>query len=232
MVKPKIYVTREIPEIGLKIVKDCFDVEVWPEYAPPSQELFIQKARSVEGLLTLLSDKIDGDVYASAPKLKIVAQMAVGYDNIDVSEATKRGIYVTNTPGVLTETTADMAWAMLMAIARRVAEADKYVRAGQWKVGWHPLMLQGRDVFGATIGIIGAGRIGSAVAKRAKGFNMKILYCDAIPRPEMNTLGASQVNLKTLLKESDFVSLHVPLTRETYHLINSNNLTIMKKRFD
>ena len=115
MVRPKIFVTREIPEIGLKIVKDCFDVEVWPEYAPPSQELFIQKARSVEGLLTLLSDKIDGDVFASAPKLKIVAQMAVGYDNIDVLEATKRGIYVTNTPGVLTETTADMAWAMLMA---------------------------------------------------------------------------------------------------------------------
>ncbi len=156
--------------------------------------------------------------------------MAVGFDNIDVKEATKRGIYVTNTPGVLTETTADFAWTLLMAVARRVVEADKYVRTGRWKVGWHPSMLSGRDVYGATIGIVGAGRIGSAVAKRAKGFNMKILYYDVIPRPELEKkLGAKRVDLDTLLRESDFVSVHVPLLKATYHLMNEERLKLMKK---
>jgi glyoxylate reductase len=156
--------------------------------------------------------------------------MAVGFDNIDVKEATKRGIYVTNTPGVLTETTADFAWALLMAVARRVVEADKYVHNGQWKVGWHPSMLSGRDVYGATIGVAGAGRIGSAVARRAKGFNMKILFYDVIPRPELERdLGAKRVDLDRLLRESDFVSVHVPLMKETHHLINEDRLKLMKK---
>jgi len=191
MPKPKVYVTREIPERGLKIIKERFDAEVWPEYAPPPKEVIIEKARDVDALASLLSDKIDAEVFDAAPKLKIVAQMAVGFDNIDVKESTKRGIYVTNTPGVLTETTADFAWTLLMAVARRVVEADKYVRTGQWKVGWHPSMLLGRDIYGATIGIIGAGRIGSAVAKRAKGFDMRILFYDVIPRPELEReLGA------------------------------------------
>lgn len=230
MPKPKVYVTREIPERGLKIIKERFDAEVWPEYAPPPKEVIIEKARDVDALASLLSDKIDAEVFDAAPKLKIVAQMAVGFDNIDVKEATKRGIYVTNTPGVLTETTADFAWTLLMAVARRVVEADKYVRTEQWKVGWHPSMLSGRDVYGATIGIVGAGRIGSAVAKRAKGFNMKILYYDVIPRPELEKkLGAKRVDLDTLLRESDFVSVHVPLLKETYHLINEERLRLMKK---
>ena len=230
MPKLKIYVTRELPERGLKKIKKYFDTEVWTEYAPPPKKVIIERARNVDALATLLSDKIDAEVFDIAPKLKIVAQMAVGFDNIDVQEATKRGIYITNTPEVLTDTTADFAWALLMAVARRIVEADKYVRTGQWKVGWHPSMLQGMDVHSATIGIVGAGRIGFAVAKRAKGFNMKILFYDVIPRPEMEKeLGAKKVDLNTLLKESDFVSIHVPLMKETHHLMNAEKLKLMKK---
>jgi len=231
MAKPKVYVTRELPERGMKIIKERFDAEVWPEYGPPPKTEIIRKARDVDALVTLLSDKIDAEVFDAAPKLKIVAQMAVGFDNIDVAEATRRGIYVTNTPGVLTETTADFAWALLMAIARRVVEADRYVRSGQWKVSWHPSMLLGRDVYGATLGIVGAGRIGTAVARRAKGFNMKILYYDVVPMPPEieKELDAKRVDLDTLLRESDFVSIHVPLIKETYHLINEEKLKLMKK---
>jgi len=231
MAKPKVYVTRELPERGMKIIKERFDAEVWPEYGPPPKTEIIRKARDVDALVTLLSDKIDAKVFDAAPKLKIVAQMAVGFDNIDVAEATRRGIYVTNTPGVLTETTADFAWALLMAVARRVVEADKYVRSGQWKVSWHPSMLLGRDVYGATLGIVGTGRIGTAVARRAKGFNMKILYYDVVPMPPEieKELGAKRVDLDTLLRESDFVSIHVPLIKETYHLINEEKLKLMKK---
>ncbi|MBS7616609.1 D-glycerate dehydrogenase [Candidatus Bathyarchaeota archaeon] len=231
MAKPKVYVTRELPERGMKIIRERFEMEVWPEYSPPPKELIIKKAMDVDALATLLSDKIDAEVFDAAPKLKIIAQMAVGFDNIDVKEATKRGIYVTNTPGVLTETTADFAWALLMAVARRVVEADKYVRTGQWKVGWHPSMFLGRDVYGATIGIVGAGRIGIAVARRAKGFNMKILYYDVVPMPPEieKELGAKRVDLETIFKESDFVSIHVPLMKETYHLVNEEKLKLMKK---
>ena len=230
MPKPKVYVTRELPERGLKIIKERFDAEVWPEYAPPPKKTIIEKAKDVDALATLLSDKIDAEVFDAAPKLKMIAQLAVGFDNVDVQEATKRGIYVSNTPEVLTDTTADFAWALLMTLARRVGEADKYVRTGKWKVGWHPAMLQGRDVYGATIGIVGAGRIGYAVAKRATGFSMKILFYDVIPRPEMEKdFGAKKVDLDTLLKQSDFVSIHVPLMKETHHLINAEKLRLMKK---
>ncbi len=230
MSKLKIYVTRELPERGLRIIKHHFDAEVWPEYAPPPKKMIIDKAKNVDALATLLSDKIDAEVFDVAPKLKIVSQLAVGFDNIDVQEATKRGIYVTNTPEVLTDTTADFAWALLMAVARRVVEADKYVRMGQWKVGWHPAMMTGRDVYGATIGIVGAGRIGYAVAKRAKGFDMKILFYDVIPRPEMEKdFGARRADLDTIFKESDFISIHVPLMKETHHLVNEEKLRLMKK---
>ncbi|MCJ7429619.1 D-glycerate dehydrogenase [Candidatus Bathyarchaeota archaeon] len=207
-----------------------FDAEVWPEYAPPPKKTIIEKAKDVDALATLLSDKIDAEVFDAAPKLKMIAQLAVGFDNVDVQEATKRGIYVSNTPEVLTDTTADFAWTLLMALARRVVEADKYVRMGKWKVGWHPAMLQGRDVYGATMGIVGAGRIGYAVAKRATGFSMKILFYDVIPRPEMEKdFGAKKVDLDELLKQSDFVSVHVPLMKETHHLINAEKLRLMKK---
>lgn len=228
--KPRVYVTRELPERGLKKIMERFDTEVWPEYGPPPKQVIIEKARDADALVTLLSDKIDAEIFDAAPKLKIVAQMAVGFDNIDVEEATRRGIYVTNTPGVLTETTADFAWALLMAIARRVVEADRYVREGKWKVGWHPSMLLGRDVYGATLGIIGVGRIGSAVARRAKCFNMRILYYDVVRNPQIEKeTGATFVDLDTLLRESDFISVHVPLTKETYHLINAERLKFVKK---
>jgi glyoxylate reductase len=230
MLRPKVYVTRELSERGLNIIKKRFDTEVWPDYAPPPKKVIVEKVKNVDGLVPLLSDKIDAEVFNAAPKLKIVAQLAVGFDNIDVQGATKRGIYVTNTPEVLTDTTADFAWALLMAVARRVVEADKYVRGGRWEVSWHPSMLAGRDVYDSTIGIVGAGRIGYAVAKRAKGFNMKILFYDVIPRPEMEKdFGAKRVDLDTLFKEADFISVHVPLMKETYHLVNAERLKLMKK---
>jgi glyoxylate reductase len=230
MPKPKVYVTRILPERGLKIIREHFDTEVWSEYAPPPKEVIVKKVANVDALVSLLSDKIDAEVFNAAPKLKIVSQLAVGFDNIDLKEATKRGIYATNTPEVLTDTTADFAWALLMAIARRIVEADKYVRMGKWKVGWHPEMLQGRDVYGATMGIVGAGRIGYEIARRAKGFKMKILFYDVIPRPEMEKdFDARKVDLDTLLREADFVSVHVPLMKETFHLINEDRLKLMKK---
>jgi glyoxylate reductase len=229
MAKPKIYVTRELPERGLKIIQQHFETEVWPEYAPPPKKTIIEKAKNADALATLLSDKIDAEVYNAAPKLKIVSQLAVGFDNIDLAEATKRGIYITNTPEVLTDTTADFSWALLMAVARRVVEADKYVRTGQWKVAWHPAMFTGRDIFGATIGIVGAGRIGYAMAKRAKGFDMKILFYDVFPRPEIEELGAKKVDMNTLLQESDFVTIHVPLMKETYHLMDEQKFKMMKR---
>jgi len=228
--KHKVFVTRELPKRGLQIIKKRFDTEVWTNPEPPPKQTIIQKAAKADAIASLLTDEIDAEVFEAAPNLKIIAQFAVGYDNIDIKEATKRGIYVTNTPGVLTETTADFAWALLMAIARRVVEADKYVRSGKWKVGWHPTMILGRDVYGATLGIVGVGRIGAAVAKRAKGFDMKILYHKVTRRPDLEkTLGLVFADLDTLLQESDFVSIHVPLTEKTYHLIDERKLKLMKK---
>ena len=230
MNKPKVYVTRELPETGLRVIKERFDTEVWPEYAPPPKSVIIEKASKVDALTTLLSDKIDAEVFEAAPNLKIVAQLAVGFDNIDVKEATKRGVYVTNTPGVLTETTADFAWALLMAAARRVVEADKYVRTGKWRVGWHPMMFQGRDVYGATLGIVGLGRIGSSIAKRAKGFDMRVLYHDVVRRQDLEKdLGIEYTEIDALLQEADFVTLNVPLLKETQHLMDEKRLKLMKK---
>jgi len=230
MQKPRVFVTRKIPERGLKMIEERFDAGVWPDPAPPPKKTILQKVRDVDGLATLLTDQIDSEVFDAAPKLKIVAQYAVGYDNIDVKEATKRGIYVTNTPGVLTETTADFAWALLMAVARKVVEADKCVRSGQWEVSWHPTLLMGKDVYGATLGIIGLGRIGSAVTKRAKGFNMRILYYDMMRRPDLEKeLGIEYVDLHVLLRESDFVSVHVPLTEKTHHMLGEEEFNLMKK---
>ncbi len=227
--RPKVFITREIPERGLSKIKEFFDVDLWTDEAPPPKSVIIERVKDVDALVPLLTDPIDAEVFDSAPKLRIVSQYAVGYDNIDLKEATKRGIYVTNTPGVLTETVADFAFALMLAVARRVVEADKYVREGRWKVGWHPLMMIGSDVYERTLGIIGMGRIGSAVARRAKGFGMRILYYDAIRREDLEKeLGVEYTDMDKLLEESDFVSLHVPLTPETYHLIGEEQLRKMK----
>ncbi|MHA1653816.1 MAG: 2-hydroxyacid dehydrogenase [Candidatus Thorarchaeota archaeon] len=205
---------------------------VWPNEEPPSRKEIIENARECTGLVTLLSDPIDAEVLDALPRLKIVAQYAVGYDNIDVEHATKRGIMVTNTPGVLTETTADLAWGLLMAASRRIVEADRYVRRGKWRVAWGPEMLLGVDVYGATLGIVGMGRIGYAMAKRATGFGMTILYTSRsmtdITMKAERELGAKRVDLDTLLRSSDFVSIHVPLTKETRHLIDRDKLAVMK----
>lgn len=225
----RVYVTRELPERGLRMIGERFEAETWSKYGPPPKRVIVEKAAKVDALVTLLSDEIDQEVFDAAPSLKIVSQFAVGYDNIDLKEATKRGIYVTNTPGVLTETTADYAWALLMAVARRVAEADKYIRSEKWKVGWHPTMLQGRDIYGATLGIIGMGRIGSAIAKRAKGFSMKVLYHDVIRRPKLEEeLAMEYTEIDLLLQTADFVTLNVPLLKDTYHLIDEEKLRLMK----
>ncbi|UCG45886.1 MAG: D-glycerate dehydrogenase [Candidatus Bathyarchaeota archaeon] len=227
---PSVFVTRKIPESGLQRIQDQFKTEVWAEDAPPSKQVIIEKVGQADALVSLLTDKIDTEVLDAASNLRIIAQYAVGYDNIDVPDATRRGIYVTNTPGVLTETTADFAWALLMAAARRVVEADQYLRNGDWSVAWHPTMILGRDVYGATLGIVGMGRIGEAMAVRAQGFNMKILYYSTRRKPDIeDRLGLTFVDLDTLLQQADFVSLHVPLVKATHHLIDRRRLDLMKR---
>ena len=223
----KIFITRRLPEEGLKMLEG-HEVEIYEGDAPPSKEEIIEGVKDKDALICLLTDKIDSEVMDASPSLKIIANYAVGYDNIDVSEATKRGIFVTNTPGVLTETVADLAWALIMAIARRIVEGDKFMREGKFK-GWAPMLLLGSDVHGKTLGIIGAGRIGQAVARRAKGFNMRILYYSRRRKEDFEKeCDAEYVDLKTLLRESDFISLHTPLTPETYHMIGENELKMMK----
>jgi glyoxylate reductase len=204
------------------------EVFVWPEESPPPHEEIVRRTVDADALLTMLSDRIDAEVLDAGRRLRVVANMAVGYDNIDVPAATERGILVTNTPGVLTETTADLAWALLLAAARRVAEGDRLTRTGGWKA-WHPSFLLGRDVHGATLGIVGLGQIGLAVARRARGFDMRLLYHSRTRRPEAEAeLGLEFVELEQLLKESDFVSLHVFLSPQTRHLIGERELALMK----
>ncbi|OYT59364.1 D-glycerate dehydrogenase, partial [Thermoplasmatales archaeon ex4484_30] len=224
----KIFLTRRLPEEGIKLLEE-HDLEIYEEDYPPSKEEIIAGVKGKDALICLLTDKIDAEVMSASPHLKIIANYAVGIDNIDVKEATKRGILVTNTPGVLTETVADLAWALLMAIARRIVEGDKFMRQGKFK-GWAPLLLVGADIHGKTLGIIGAGRIGRAFARRAKGFDMEILYYDKKRNEKLEReMNARFVDLDILLKESDFVSLHVPLTEETYHMIGERELKMMKK---
>jgi glyoxylate reductase len=227
----KVFVTRKILEEGLNMLRERYDVEVSDYDGVIPREMLLKKVKGADALLSLLTDNIDAEVMdAAGPNLKIIANYAVGYNNIDVEEATKRGIMVTNTPGVLTETTADFAWTLLMAIARRIVEADKFVREGKFR-GWEPMLLLGTDVFGATLGIVGFGRIGQAMARRALGFNMRVLYYDNSRVDEQieKELKATFVDLPTLLKESDFVTLHVPLTKQTHHLIGEKELKMMKK---
>ena len=208
----RVFVTRSLPA-SLSALEEIAAVEVWPERQPPPYSALQEKIRSCNGLLCLLTDPVDGALIEAAPQLKVISQMAVGYDNIDVAAATARGIPVGHTPGVLTEATADLTWALLMVAARQVVAGDRYVRQGRWTT-WEPDLLLGPDVFGATLGIVGLGRIGQAVARRAQGFNMRVLYTAPQPvAPELEaTLGVHYADLDRLLQEADFVTLHTPLT--------------------
>jgi glyoxylate reductase len=226
--KPSVFVTRALPGNPLPPLEAVAEVFVWPEESPPPHEEIVRRAADADALLTMLSDRIDASVLDAGRRLRVVANMAVGYDNVDVAAATERGILVTNTPGVLTETTADLAFALLLAAARRVAEGDRLTRTGGWKA-WHPSFLLGHDVHGATLGIVGLGQIGRAVARRARGFDMRLLYHSRTRRPEAESeLGLEFVELEQLLKESDFVSLHVFLSPQTRHLIGERELALMK----
>jgi len=227
MQNPRVFVTRDLPGNALEVLKARTRTEVWPEATPPSPEQLIDRVRECEGLLTLVTDRVDRSVLENAPRLRVVSNMGVGYDNIDVAACTERHIPVGNTPGVLTDATADLAFALLLAAARRLPEARDHVLQGRWKT-WHPSLLLGRDVHAATLGIIGMGQIGQAMAARARGFGMKILYSDE-QKPDVEArLGAIRVDQSELLREADFVSLHVPLMAQTRHLIGASELALMK----
>jgi glyoxylate reductase len=226
--KPKVYVTRHLPEAAWNELAPACDVQGWNEEFPPPYEVMVNNMADKEGLICLLTDTIDAGLMDAAPNLKVISQVAVGFDNIDIAAAAERGIPVGNTPGVLTEATADFAFALLMAAARRVVEGDDYVREGQWRT-WGLTLLLGQEVHGATLGIVGLGRIGRAVAKRARGFDMKVLYTNQGRRPEAEAeLGVEYRELDDLLQESDYVSLHVNLSDETRGLIDARALNLMK----
>ncbi|VEF47261.1 D-isomer specific 2-hydroxyacid dehydrogenase [Bacillus freudenreichii] len=228
--KEKIYITRKLPAGIVKKLEGNFYIDMWDqeEKAIP-RDVLLDKVKDSQGLLCMLTETIDQEVLESAPNLKVISNMAVGYNNIDVKEATKRGIAVTNTPGVLTETTADLTFALLMATARRLVEASDYLREGQWKT-WSPMQLTGMDIHGATLGIIGFGRIGQAVAKRAAGFGMNILYYNRSRKPEAERqTGAQFSELDDVLRESDFISILLPYSSEVHHIISAKELSLMKK---
>ena len=225
----KIFVTRKIPEPGLEILRKKFEVKVNLYDRVLSREEIIEGLKGKDGLLCLLTDPIDADVINSEPKLKMISSYAVGYNNIDVKAATKRGIPVSNTPGVLTDATSDMAWALLFSAARRIVEADKFTRAGKFK-GWGPMLMHGQDVTNKTLGVVGAGRIGTAFALKSKGFNMNVLYVDEKKNETLEKeVNAKKVTFDEILKKSDFISLHVPLIPSTHHLIGEKELKMMKK---
>ncbi|MEE9199367.1 MAG: D-glycerate dehydrogenase [Dehalococcoidia bacterium] len=229
MAKPKVFVTRKVFDEALDMIREATDMKLWDSELPPPREVLLREVPDIEGLYSLLTEKIDRELFDAAPKLRVVSNMAVGFDNIDLEEATRRGIPVGNTPGVLTETTADFAFALLMAAARRVAEGDRYTRAGHWKT-WGPMVMLGQDLHNATLGIIGLGRIGVEVARRAQGFGMRLIYHDAIRNEGAEKEYNIQFypDMKRLLAESDFVTLHVPLSPQTRHLIGAEELRAMK----
>jgi glyoxylate reductase len=225
---PLVAVSRRIPEAGLALLRSETEVRLWDDDLPPSPDQLLDLLTGCDGALTLLTDRIDGAVLDRNPSLRVVSNLAVGYDNIDVPAATARGVLVCNTPGVLTAATADHTWALLLAAARRIPESIQYVREGKWKT-WGPLLLLGQEVSGATLGIVGLGRIGKEVAKRAHGFGMRILAYDPIEDEAFaREYGVEYAPLDRILEEADFVTLHVALTEETHHLIGAEELARMK----
>ncbi|HEX8917680.1 MAG TPA: D-glycerate dehydrogenase [Chloroflexota bacterium] len=227
---PRVYVTRVIPQPGIDLLKQHVEVDVNESDQPLTHEDLCRRASEYDALVTLLTDKIDRDVLeAGSGHLKICANVAVGFDNIDVQAAEDNGILVSNTPGVLTDTTADFAWTLLMCVARRVCEGQAFLRDGKFH-GWGIMMFLGGDIHGKTLGLVGFGRIGQAMARRAGGFDMKVLYYDPVTQAEAaaRRLGAERASLDDLLAQSDFVSVHTPLTDETHHLISGAQLNRMK----
>ena len=225
----KIFITRHLFQETVKRLRAEVEVEENTEDRILSKPELIQRLTGLDGVIPLLPNVVDREVLESAPKLKVVANFGVGVDHIDVSAATELGIVVTNTPGVLTETTADLAWSLLMAAARRIVEADNFMRAGKF-TAWGPKMLLGTDVYGKTLGIIGLGRIGQAIARRARGFNMRVIFTDAgrVKDDAIRELGATRVSLEELLRTSDYITLHAPLTPQTTHLLNDRAFEMMK----
>ena len=224
-----VLVTRRIPEEGLNILKaHCLHVEVYNGNRPIPRQRLLSRIKGKDGLFCCLTDNVDEKVMDAGRALKVISNYAVGYDNIDVASATDRGIIVTNTPGVLTDATAELAWSLLFSVTRRTVESDRFSRAEKFK-GWDPLGFLGFDVHGKTLGVVGAGRIGTAFALKSKGFDMKILYYDSLRSQVLEeSLNAKKVKLNTLLKESDFISVHVPLTDKTHHLFSVEEFQIMK----
>lgn len=230
MSRPRVFVGRVIPEEGLEPVREACDVDLWTDELPPPRDELLRRVAGTEGLLTLLTERVDAELLdAAGPQLKVVSNYAVGFDNLDIPELTSRRIPAGNTPGVLTETTADLAFALMMAAARRIDEGSRYVRQGRWKT-WGPMLLMGVDLHGATLGIVGFGRIGRGMAKRASGFGMRVLYHDVHPASadDERALNARRVEMDELLAESDMISLHTNLTDETRHLIDAAALARMK----
>ncbi|ABZ83785.1 glyoxylate reductase [Heliomicrobium modesticaldum Ice1] len=226
--RPKVLVTREIPQPALDRIKEFARLDLWPAFPPPEKGELQRMLADADALLCMITDPIDDDVIEAGKKLRVIANYGVGYDNIDIAAATRRRIAVTNTPDALTEATADLAFALLLATARNLIAADRFTRDGFW-IAWHPQLLLGRDVFGSTLGIVGLGRIGEAVARRARGFNMHVLYTARRRNPKAEAeLGIEYCTLEELLRRSDFVSLHTPLTLETRHLIGAKELNMMK----
>src|SRR5437773_5110562 len=230
MRKPKVFVTRLIPAAGLEQVREYCDADIWTEPLPPPADVLRRKVSDCEGLLSLLTERIDGALLDAAPRLKVVSNFAVGFNNIDIPAATERGIAVGNTPGVLTDATADMAFCLLITAARRVVEGHAYTVSGKWKT-WEPLGHLGQDLAGRTLGILGMGRIGYALAKRCRGgWNMNVLYHDVYRNEAAEKdVGAKQVDLDTLLREADFVSVHTDLNDKTRGLFNAERFKKMKR---
>ncbi|MCG3141771.1 MAG: Glyoxylate/hydroxypyruvate reductase B [Anaerolineae bacterium] len=226
--KHKVFVSRLIPDEGLQLVLDACDAEVWQAELPPPREILLEKIRDKVGLLSLLTDKIDAELMDLNPQLRVVSNYAVGFDNIDIPAATQRGLPIGNTPGVLTDTTADFAFTLLMSAARRVVEGSDYVHSGKWQT-WGPKLLTGIDIHGATLGLIGFGRIGQAMAKRASGFDMRVLYYDQYRREDLEkSMGVVYADIDTLLRDSDFVSIHTDLNETTRHMFNAAAFAKMK----
>jgi lactate dehydrogenase-like 2-hydroxyacid dehydrogenase len=229
--RPRVFVSRIIPDAGLQLIVNQTDADVWQPDMPPPRDELLRRVAGVDGFLAMLTDAVNDELLDRAgPQLKVVSNYAVGYDNIDVPACTRRGVAVGNTAGVLTETTADCAFALMMAAARRIPEAYDYVRQGHWKT-WGPMLLLGPDVHHATLGVLGFGRIGREVAKRARGFDMQVLYYDVFPASAEDEarLGARRASLDEVLAQSDFITLHVNLTPETHHMMNRDAFAKMKR---